>query len=311
MKKTVTFFDNGNRESLKNWEKKLHLWDKDIKLVDLDSNDANASRIALLWNAPMEKVLKLESLTSIISLGQGVDHIIKNRKLDSKFSVYRIVDPFMARSMSHWVILSILIFLRDYEGYRLQQKKYLFKNRNLLNYNSIKIGIYGVGEIGKVVAEDLSFLGFEVLGWSKTKKNNHKFQSFTGKRGFDFLLKESNIHVCLLPLTDETYKIFNKDSFSKMKNKVCFINAGRGDQVDEKDLLNFCKNKISLAILDVFSEEPLPSNHPFWKVNNIIIWPHVAAETNVETASEQIAKAITTIFSNKIPENRINLDRQY
>ena len=120
-----------------------------------------------------------------------------------------------------------------------------------------------------------------------------------------------DIHICLLPLTKETKKIFNKDIFSKMKNGVCFINAGRGDHIVEKDLIDFCGNKIKLAILDVFCVEPLPKENLLWENKNIIIWPHVSAETNVETAAKQVAKAIKLIHSGKIPENKINLNLGY
>ena len=131
------------------------------------------------------------------------------------------------------------------------------------------------------------------------------------KKGFEKVLREVDVHVCLLPLTSDTEKIFNSSTFSKMKDGVCFINAGRGRHVEEKDLLVFTKNKIKLAILDVFCEEPLKKNHPLWRQKNIIIWPHVSAETNVDTAAEQIARAIKLIHSNKIPGNQINLDLGY
>ena len=90
-----------------------------------------------------------------------------------------------------------------------------------------------------------------------------------------------------------------------------FINAGRGNHIVEKDLMSFCGNKIKLAILDVFVSEPLPKNHPFWKNKNIIIWPHVSAETNIETAAKQVAKAIKLIDSGKTPENKIDLNLGY
>ena len=176
---------------------------------------------------------------------------------------------------------------------------------------SIKIGIYGLGEIGATVANDLHELGFNVLGWSRTKKNHDKFKTYNGEKGFKFLLSNSDIHVCLLPLTKQTEEIFNFSTFSQMKDDVCFINAGRGNHVNEKDLLLFCKGKIKLAILDVFSNEPLQKNHSFWNQKNIIIWPHVSAETNVDTAAEQIAKAIELIHSGKIPENKIDTNLGY
>ena len=96
-----------------------------------------------------------------------------------------------------------------------------------------------------------------------------------------------------------------------MKEGGCFINAGRGEHIVEKDLISFCGNKIKLAVLDVFGVEPLPKTHPFWENKNIVIWPHVSAETNIETAAKQVAEAIKLIHSGKIPDNKIDPDLGY
>ena len=77
------------------------------------------------------------------------------------------------------------------------------------------------------------------------------------------------------------------------------------------DLLRFSGKNIKLAILDVFGVEPLPMTHPFWENKNLIIWPHVSAETNVETAAKQVAQAIKVIHSGKIPKNKINFKLGY
>ncbi len=171
----------------------------------------------------------------------------------------------------------------------------------------MKIGIYGIGAIGSVVAKDLSYMGFNVQGWSRTKKKIKTIKCFSGAEGFNELIINSDIHVCLLPLTLFTENIFNKHIFTNMKKGSCFINAGRGEHVDENDLLDSCRSKhISNAVLDVYRNEPLPENHPFWKQDNIRLWPHVAAETNPDTAAKQIANAIKCIDNNIVPPNTVD-----
>lgn len=311
MKKILFYQKDTPKNQLELWNTKLKKWYKDINLVHLDDPEASEALIALLWKAPMEKISKFKNLEAIISLGQGVDHIINDINFNKNICVYRIVDPYMAKSMSHWVILSVLNYIRDYDGYRTQQINKIYKSRNCLDFKKIKIGIYGLGKIGKVVAKDLNFLGFNILGWSRLQKNFRFLKSFYSEDGFNYMIENCDIHVCLLPLTRDTKKIFDKDIFSKMKKGVCFINAGRGDHVVEKDLISFCGDKIKVAILDVFEVEPLSKLHPFWENENIIIWPHVSAETNVETAAKQVAKAIQLIHSGKIPDNRIDLNLGY
>ena len=311
MKKVLFYQKDTPKNQIELWDIKLKKWYKSFKLVHLDDPEASEAIIALLWKAPMKKISKLKNIESIISLGQGVDHIINDINFNKNISVYRIVDPYMAKSMSHWVILSILNYIRDYEGYRKQQINKIYKSRNCLDFKNIKIGIYGIGEIGKVVAKDLNSLGFKVLGWSRAKKSFKFIKSYFSQTGFNYMIENCDIHVCLLPLTTDTKRIFNKDVFLKMKEGVCLINAGRGDHIVEEDLISFCGNKIKLAVLDVFGVEPLPKTHPFWVNKNIVIWPHVSAETNIETAAEQVAKAIKLIHSGKIPENKIDLSLGY
>ena len=125
MKKVLFYQKDTPKNQIELWDSKLKKWNKDIKLVNLDDPKASEATIALLWKAPMKKISKLKNLEAIISLGQGVDHIINEINLFKNISVYRIVDPYMAKSMSHWVILSILNYIRDYEGYRTQQVKNL------------------------------------------------------------------------------------------------------------------------------------------------------------------------------------------
>ena len=309
----VGFFSKNSTIELQNeWEKRLRTYFPLITLVPLLSKDAEEATSALIWNAPLERLRDLNNLKGLISLGQGVDHILKKNIITKKIPIVRIVDPYMAKSMSHWVILSILNFVRDSYGYFNQEKIKLYKSRHELNFLSLKIGIYGVGAIGSVVAKDLYNLGFKVSGWSRTKKEIQGVNCHHGENSIEELIKNCDIHVCLLPLTQSTTNIFNKLIFAKMKRGSCFINAGRGDHVVEDDLIVNCKSgHIASAILDVYRNEPLPKDHKFWEQKNIRIWPHVAAETNPETAAKQIANAIKCIDKGKLPPNTVDRNLGY
>ena len=105
----VAFYSEHSDLELQNeWEDRLRVHHPLVKLVPLFSDQAENAITALLWKAPLERVKKLNNLKGLISLGQGVDHILKDNIIDNKIPVVRIVDPFMAKSMSHWVVLSIL-----------------------------------------------------------------------------------------------------------------------------------------------------------------------------------------------------------
>ncbi len=303
----VAFYSNNSNVELQNeWENRLKVYDPLINLVPLLSDQAEYAITALLWKAPLERVKKLKNLQGLISLGQGVDHILKDNIINYEIPIVRIVDPFMAKSMSHWVVMSVLNYIRDTFGYDTQQKNKIYKPRKEINFTTLKIAVYGIGAIGSVVAKDLKQLGFKVDGWSRTQKKIPGINCFIGKNKFKYLLKTCDIHICLLPLTIETNNIFNNSSFKTMKHGSCFINAGRGEQVVEEHLIENCKSgHISAAILDVYRKEPLPKQSKLWDLKEIRIWPHVAAETNPETAAKQIANAINHIENGKIPPNTI------
>ncbi len=303
----VAFYSNHSNAKLQSeWENKIQVHYPLVNLVPLLSDQAENAIIALLWKAPLERVKNLNNLKGLISLGQGVDHILKDNIINNKMPVVRIVDPFMAKSMSHWVVMCVLNFTRDTFGYYDQQKNKIYKPRKEKNFTNLKIAIYGIGAIGSVVAKDLKKLGFKVYGWSRTQKKIPGIICLIGKDKFKNLLKSCDIHICLLPLTKETYNIFDNSSFKIMKHGSCFINAGRGEQVVEEHLIKNCKSgHISSAILDVYRKEPLPKKSKLWEQENISIWPHVAAETNPETAAKQIANAIRCIENGQIPPNTI------
>ena len=309
----IAFFNKGTSIDVQDhWEKRLRSFIPSLRLVPLLSNEAKKADAALVWKAPLKRLNELKNLKGLISLGQGVDHILYDNSIPNNIHVTRIVDPYMAKSMSHWVILSVLNYIRDTRGYDNQKKNMIYKSREEINFLSVKIGIYGIGAIGSVVAQDLNLLGFEVNGWSRTKKKINGVNCLEGKQGFNQLIKTSNIHVCLLPLTASTINIFNRSVFKAMKKDVCFINAGRGEHVVEEDLIESCQSgRISHAVLDVYRKEPLPLKHPFWKQGNITLWPHVAAETNPSTAAEQIANAIKCLNNNIIPPNTVNRELGY
>ena len=99
---------------------------------------------------------------------------------------------------------------------------------------------------------------------------------------------------------------------SLLPKGASIINAGRGDHVNEDDLLEMISlGKIKNAYLDVFETEPLPEDHPFWDHKNIIIWPHVAAQTNTDTSIDQIINAARCLVKTNVAPNQIDREKGY
>jgi glyoxylate/hydroxypyruvate reductase len=147
----------------------------------------------------------------------------------------------------------------------------------------------GLGELGSHTALQLSKLGFKVHGWARSAKLMEGVGTFAGPEEFEAFLSSSTILICLLPLTKKTADILNKDTFSKLPKGAYVINVARGEHLVEEDLIEMLdKGHLSGASLDVFREEPLTEDHPFWSHPLIHVTPHIASITNPASAVSQI-----------------------
>lgn len=295
------------------WQMRLAAYLPGCQLVPLADKAADDAEIALVWGPPDGRLAELSQLKLAVSLGQGVDHLMAPGKLPDDIPLIRIVDPDMSHALSQWVILAALDHLRDGPMYREQARQRIFSSHSQRQTRGLPLAVYGMGAIGSMIATRLADIGFQVHGWSRSERPQAGVITMHhGHAGFDKLLSTCQLHVCILPLTDETWHIFGADAFAAMPRGAYFINGGRGAQVDEAALLQaIVSGHIAGATLDVFEHEPLPDNHPFWDESRITIWPHVAAQTNPETAAQQVADAIMAMQAGHVPANLVDRQRGY
>lgn len=295
------------------WQMRLAAYLPGCQLVPLADKAADDAEIALVWGPPDGRLAELSQLKLAVSLGQGVDHLMVPGKLPDDIPLIRIVDPDMSHALSQWVILAALDHLRDGPMYREQARQRIFSSHSQRQTRGLPLAVYGMGAIGSMIATRLADIGFQVHGWSRSERPQAGVITMHhGHAGFDKLLSTCQLHVCILPLTDETWHIFGADAFAAMPRGAYFINGGRGAQVDEAALLQaIVSGHIAGATLDVFEHEPLPDNHPFWDESRITIWPHVAAQTNPETAAQQVADAIMAVQAGHVPANLVDRQRGY
>jgi glyoxylate/hydroxypyruvate reductase A len=117
-----------------------------------------------------------------------------------------------------------------------------------------------------------------------------------GQQGLDVFLRASRVLVCILPLTDETKNILNKENLSKLPRGAYLINVARGAHLVEEDLLELVQSgHIAGATLDVFQHEPLPAEHPFWQESRIQITPHEAALSLFDQSVSQIMEKVQAL----------------
>jgi glyoxylate reductase len=170
------------------------------------------------------------------------------------------------------------------------------------------IGIVGMGKIGQAIAKRAT--GFEMNILYHNRSRNKEAEVTLGAKycPLDELLESSDFVVCLTPLTNDTKELFNIESFKKMKPTAIFINASRGAVVNEQDLYEALQNKvIAGAGLDVFTNEPISSDHPLVGLHNVVALPHIGS-ASVETRLSMMnicAANIYAVLTGVEPKTRV------
>jgi len=277
-----------------------------------DVGDPTEIDYALVWRPPPGFLGDLPRLKAVFSLGAGVDHLAGEGVVPPGLPVVRMVDDGLTRGMTEYVVMQVLSHHRRMIDYRIQQARREWKELPPRSAASRVVGILGLGVLGGEAARALVSLGFDVRGWSRSPKAVAGVRSFAGAEALDAFLAETEILVCLLPLTDETRGILNAALFAKLPKGASLINVGRGGHLMEDDLIPALDaGQLDSATLDVFTEEPLAQDHPFWGHPRIVMTPHVASITDPETGSIALAENLRRMESGLPPLNVVDPGRGY
>lgn len=262
-----------------------------------DVKNKDAVRFALCWKPEKDILLEYKNLEVVQSLGAGVDHILETQTLDQKTKLTRLVDTNLSHDMWEYLLVAVLQYIKNIAAYRNDQRHQTWKPQRYRTIQETHVSIMGLGKIGEYVARKFTELGFTVSGWSASRKDIAGVKSYT-KEELDAFLNSTEILINVLPLTPDTKGILNKELFGKLKQHAYIISVGRGDHLVERDLLEALDAEmLSGAMLDVFAEEPLPKNHPFWNHPKITITPHVASLTNFDSAIDFIVENYRRMLS--------------
>lgn len=277
--------------------------------------DAGAPRsidYVLCWKPPAEVFRGLERLKAVFSLGAGIDHLKELPGLPAGVPVVRMVEPALTEGMTEYVLYQVLRFHRHMPEYEAQRARREWRELPQTRPGDRRIGIMGLGHLGADAAVRLRDLGFDVAGWSRRPKDIAGVESYTGRDRLDAFLERTDILICMLPLTDETKAILDRNALARLPAGAFVINVGRGPHVVEADLIDALESgQVAGAALDVFQTEPLPPEHPFWDHPKITMTPHVASLTNPVTAARIIADNIARCESGEAPDNVVDFSRGY
>jgi glyoxylate/hydroxypyruvate reductase A len=295
------------------WIKQLKAQDRKLEIhVWPDVQNSDAIDFSLCWNHPPGALNQFRHLRCIASMGAGIDHILRDPHLPQGVAVTRIVDFSMSQFMSEYVIWGVLNYCRHFDFYKKKQVEKAWRPKVPLLASRICVGIMGLGQLGGEIAEKLVHIGFPVAGWARTEKNIQGVETFAGRTQLNGFLKKTRILICTLPLTPATQSILNRDTFKKLPRGAYIINVARGDHLVEDDLLDMISNgHLSGACLDVFREEPLPGDHPFWGHPDITVTPHISSITNPKAVAPQIVENYHRMKSGRPLLYQVDIDRGY
>ena len=279
--------------------------------------DRAAIEYALSWRHAPGALAGLPNLRAIFSLGAGVDHILADPHLPDA-PVVRVVDSDLANRMSEWVVLHALLHLRQQRLYdRRQAARHWEEDLAQPAAKDVRVGVMGLGVLGRKAAGKLKMLGFRVAGWSRKPRRLAGIRCFHGADGLDPMLARTDILIALLPLTDETRGLLNLPLFSKLARDgrlggPILINAGRGGLHVEKDIIEALESGLlRAASLDVCETEPLPAASPLWGLENVFITPHCAGLAEPSAVSRFIARQITAFERGGRLKNVVDRRRGY
>lgn len=302
---------SGNAQA---WIKNLQAIDPTLEIQawpDIDYTKSFETVIA--WKQSPGELARIQGLRCVASLGAGVEHILFDPTLPPDVLVTRIVDQGLAREMTEYICMMTLIQKRHF----LKQQQYQREKRWVKDVDEKKdfearVGILGLGELGRDAARALVALGIPVSGWSQTRKDLPGVKSFAGEKEFESFLKDCTILVCLLPLTPNTENILCRRTFEFLPEGAFVINVGRGNHLVDADLIEALESgHLSGACLDVFREEPLPSEHPFWSHPKITVTCHVSSITNPGNVARQIVDNHRRLLRNENLLNTVDRKRGY
>ncbi|MCO6475677.1 MAG: glyoxylate/hydroxypyruvate reductase A [Phaeodactylibacter sp.] len=247
--------------------------------------------MAVVWKHPPRVLRAFPNLELVSSLGAGVEHILHDATLPAGLRITRIVDESLTTSMRNYVLMAVLNIHKQLRFYQNNQQEGRWEKPAHIEL-PLRIGMLGLGALGGSIAASLASLGFEALGYSQSPKNISGVRCLhAGEATLAGFVRQVNLLICLLPRTAATEGILNYDLFRHMPKGSFLINVARGAHLEEEGLLKAMQEGyIREAWLDVFKEEPLPKEHPFWQHPGIVITPHAASITNQENAAKIIAE---------------------
>ncbi|TKC79092.1 glyoxylate/hydroxypyruvate reductase A [Trinickia terrae] len=262
----------------------FHIW-----TGEMPPCDPLAVRYLAVWQVPkLDLAAAFPNLEVVFSTGAGVDQFDLSA-IPAHLPVVRMVEPGIIAGMVEYVTLAALAIHRDWLTYAAQQREGRWLPLQTRVASERRVGVLGLGVLGRAVLTRLASFGFSCAGWSRSPQTLDGIECFAGADALPAFLARTDILVCLLPLTDATRHFLNRGLFAQLPRGASLVNVGRGGHLRQDDLLAALDDgQLAAAVLDVADPEPLAADHPLWRHPRVMLTPHVASMTQPESAVEVV-----------------------
>jgi phosphoglycerate dehydrogenase-like enzyme len=262
------------------------------------------------WGFPTQLFPLAKRLRWVQVMGAGV-----NAFLDTPFPpkvvltrVEGVFGPWMAEYTFAWMLWAT----QRTEHFRGAQRLRRWEPVTTTLLRGKTLGVVGIGSIGRVIAGVGRAFGMRVLGLSRTGRRVPEADRVYRRPDFHAFLAASDYVVLVAPLTPETRGMLGEPELHAMRPEAWLINVGRGSLIQEEALVRALQERwIAGAILDVFSEEPLPDDHPLWALGNVVITPHVSGPSLPEEIAPTFNENLKRFLAGRVLHGRVDIRRGY
>ena len=279
--------------------------------------------VAIVANPPPGSLQGLPGLRLVQSLWAGVDRLLADTTLPPGVPLARMVDPAMNQAMAETALWATLALHRGFFTYARHQAAACWQPHGQRRADELQVLVLGWGQMGRTAARTLARQGYRVAAWRRAAAepggatavaatDDAGIQVLHGPPALAGALPQADVVVNLLPLTPHTRGLVDAAFLAAMKPGAGLVNLARGAHVVEADLLAALdRGHLGHAVLDVFSTEPLPPEHPFWRHPRVTVLPHAAAQTDPRSAAAVVARNIEALAAGRPLQHLVARDAGY
>ncbi|HSG60294.1 MAG TPA: glyoxylate/hydroxypyruvate reductase A [Pseudomonadales bacterium] len=288
------------------WVENLTQWRPDLPVVEFSTVQQQPEwvariRYAAVWHHPMEDLFRYPHLEAIFILGAGTEDIDAAERVPD-VPIVRLIDPEILDDMAFYVLHWVLHAQRGFDVYRQQQNDKYWQRYMSPRVRDYTVLVLGLGPVGAEVARRLHINGFDVRGWNLRPVEAIDMTCFIGDHALEEAMQGVDVVVNCLPLKPNTRHLINASRMKCIKKGGVVINVSRGGIIDHSALLaQLDAGHLSLAVLDVFEQEPLPVSSPLWSHPNVVVTPHMSGATHARSAAKVLAENIARLERGETP----------